>query len=178
MTVPRVPLPNEYYLLHRHITVKATHPWAGIPKRATDKSFGYDLQTLQEEVFEPGEVRVVPTGLALTNDLPIRPNESDHYLMSDPWDLPGQEGVAMLVLPRSSLPLKRGLMVANSPGLIDADYTGDIGIVLYNFRSTTVKLELGERVAQLVFVKLLLPQVVESAVYSNRAERLGFGSTG
>lgn len=141
------------------------HSGARIPETATRGSFGYDLQTLTFEVIGSRETRVIPTGLSLAEPLPI---------MRDG----GSEGVAMLLLPRSSLALKHGLIVANSPGLIDADYTGDIGIVVHNLKDETVTLERGWRIAQLVFVRLLRPEVVESQESIDREVRGGFGSTG
>jgi len=84
----------------------------------------------------------------------------------------------MLILPRSSLPLKYGLIVANAPGLIDADYTGEIGVIVHNVTDKYVNLESGTRIAQAVFVWLALPPVIEVEDSDAREERGGFGSTG
>jgi dUTP pyrophosphatase len=161
------------------ISVKANHPWAGIPARATGKSFGYDLQTIRPEVIPPRATVVLPTGLVLAEDLPF--NDSDECLPRlhrAQLMLREHEGVAMLVLPRGSTALKYGLLVANSPGLVDADYTGEIGVIVHNLRDEEVRLELGWRIAQLLFVRALLPTIVESDSVDARAERGGFGSTG
>lgn len=145
------------------VHLKAIHPWAGIPKRATGKSFGYDLQTIEDVTIGPRETKVVKTGLVLAQDLLFDEEVG---------------GVALLVLPRSSLPLKRGLIVANSPGLVDADYTGEIGVIVHNLKDEPVTLALGERIAQAVFVTLWTPRIVEADKVEERAERGGFGSTG
>jgi len=87
-------------------------------------------------------------------------------------------GLAMLILPRSSLPLKYGLIVANSPGLIDADYTGEIGIIVYNIRDKIQHIEAGTRIAQAVFVEAFFPEMVWADAVDERPDRGGFGSTG
>jgi dUTP pyrophosphatase len=83
------------------------------------------------------------------------------------------------VRPRSGLALKKGLTVLNTPGTIDADYRGEIGVILVNLSSETVIIEDGERIAQLVFCKVekvnLIP--VTELGSSERGEG-GFGSTG
>ena len=83
------------------------------------------------------------------------------------------------VRPRSGLALKKGLTVLNTPGTIDADYRGEIGVILVNLSSETVIIEDGERIAQLVFCKVekvnLIP--VTELGTSERGEG-GFGSTG
>jgi dUTP pyrophosphatase len=152
---------------NREVHIKATEPWAGIPARSTGKSFGYDLQTIKQETVPPRGTLIVQTGLRLAKDLPYWPNHAYE-----------PQGLAMLILPRSSLAIKHGLIVANSPGLIDADYTGDIGIVLHNLKDEPVVLEMGWRIAQAVFVQLFIPQIVEADKVEEREERGGFGSTG
>ena len=147
--------------MNHTIRVTRTNEDAKIPRPATDGSFGYDLTAIAEQTIEPGGTAIVPTGLKLAADLPTTEGG----------------GVAMLILPRSSLPLKRGLMVANSPGLIDADYSGEIGIPIYNFKDEAATIAPGERLAQAVFVKLLKPELEETAPDRSR-DRGGFGSTG
>jgi dUTP pyrophosphatase len=90
------------------------------------------------------------------------------------------EGHAGLVLPRSGLALRSGLTLLNTPGLIDAGYRGDVDVIALNTdREQPVRLAAGERVAQLVLVRLaeLEPRAVEELPASMRGEG-GFGSTG
>ncbi len=143
------------------VQIKKTNPKASLPARATSGSFGYDLATLDDHVIKARETTIIQTGMKLAADLPC---ERD-------------EGVAMLILPRSSLPIKYGLILPNSPGLIDADYGGEIGIIVHNLRDESVTLEAGTRIAQAVFARLLLPAVIESGDEFPRP-RGGFGSTG
>jgi len=145
----------------------------GAPQRATDKSFGYDLAAKERVTIDPGKTEIVKTGLELSDDLPHR---------DFPIEFGGSgEGIAMLILPRSSLALKHGLIIVNSPGLIDADYTGEIGIILANMLSPTpVTIDKGSRIAQALFVSVILPSsfIVANGAGVARAERGGFGSTG
>ena len=105
----------------------------------------------------PGQRALVPTGLAVA--IPV-----------------GYEGQ---VRPRSGLALHHGIVVANSPGTIDADYRGEVRIILLNLGAETFEVVHGERIAQLVLaaVALLEPVEVESRPPAARGEG-GFGSTG
>jgi dUTP pyrophosphatase len=137
-------------------------PSARLPGRATGGSFGYDLATVQDERVEPGETRVLPTGFALARDLPL--------------DRGG--GLAMLILPRSSLSLKYGLILPNAPGLVDADYAGPIGVLVHNLRREVVTVPAGTRIAQAVFVELRFPELRATGEADPARTRGGFGSTG
>jgi dUTP pyrophosphatase len=143
------------------VRLTKTEPDATLPTRATAGSFGYDLATLDTNTIGPRETTIIKTGMKLAGDLPCE----------------GEDGVAMLILPRSSLPLKYGLILPNSPGLIDADYGGDIGVIVHNLKAEPVTLEPGTRIAQAIFAKLWLPKIVEGSDDSPRT-RGGFGSTG
>lgn len=81
--------------------------------------------------------------------------------------------------PRSGLALKKGITVLNSPGTIDADYRGEIGIILINLSNENFEIKSGDRIAQLVISRheTIEWQTVDSLNYSNRGEK-GFGSTG
>ena len=89
------------------------------------------------------------------------------------------EGYAGLVVPRSGLALRHGVGVVNAPGLIDAGYRGEIGVILVNHGSEGVEFERGERVAQLVVVAVAIPEFIEADELppTLRGEG-GFGSTG
>jgi dUTP pyrophosphatase len=116
-----------------------------------------DLRTLIECELGPGERLVVPTGLAVA--------------------IP--EGHAGLVLPRSGHARRHGVSLANSPGLIDAGYRGEIQVVLINHGSETVRFERHARIAQLVIVEVPQVEWVEVDVLPESARgEDGFGSTG
>ena len=89
------------------------------------------------------------------------------------------EGYEAQVRPRSGLALKKGVTVLNSPGTIDADYRGEVGVILINLSNEDFVIENGERIAQLVFAKVEQAQwlEVETLSETNRGEG-GFGSTG
>lgn len=135
-----------------------SNPDLPLPSRATEHAAGYDIRSAEDEVvLEPGEIRLVGTGLVM--------------------ELP--EGVECQVRPRSGLALKHGVTLPNSPGTIDPDYRGELRVILQNLGPEPVSLERGERIAQLVFARFEAPDIAESARLSSteRGED-GFGSTG
>jgi len=131
-----------------------------LPHYATPGSAGLDLRACIEAplVLEPGETKLVPTGLAIH--------------VADP-------GYAALILPRSGLGHKHGIVLGNLVGLIDSDYQGELMISTWNRGQTTFTLNPFERLAQLVIVPIVQAQfnVVESFEASERGAG-GFGSTG
>jgi dUTP pyrophosphatase len=134
------------------------HPDARLPTRAHADDAGLDLRSIENIEIPPGERRRVRTGLRVA--IP-----------------PGHGG---LVLPRSGLALRSGLTLLNSPGLIDPGYRGDIDVIAHNSDlHEPVRVSVGDRIAQLVLVRLaaLEPSVVEELPSSERDEG-GFGSTG
>lgn len=135
-----------------------------LPKYATDFSAGLDLVANIEGddriIIFPGERRLIPTGLYVA--------------------IP--EGYEIQVRPRSGLALKKGIGVLNSPGTIDSDYRGEIGVILINTGAEAIRIGNGERIAQAVLCEV--PQIEWYPV--SRLEDLsitergagGFGSTG
>jgi dUTP pyrophosphatase len=130
-----------------------------LPFYATIGSAGMDLRAnIQESIIlQPLERALIPTGLRIA--LPI--------------------GYEAQVRPRSGLALKRGLTCLNSPGTIDSDYRGEVGVILVNLGTEAQTIERGERVAQMVIAKheTISWQPVESLDQTARATG-GFGSTG
>lgn len=134
-----------------------SNPDLPLPARATPQAAGYDIRSAIEVVLNPGEIRLISTGLIM--------------------ELP--EGMECQVRPRSGLALKYGITLPNSPGTIDPDYRGEVKIIIQNLGSEQVTLIRGERVAQLVFSLFESPEVSEVKELSStdRGED-GFGSTG
>lgn len=130
-----------------------------LPSYQTSGSAGLDLcAALPEAVrIEPGERRLVPTGL--TMELP-----------------PGFEGQ---VRPRSGLALKHGISIVNSPGTIDADFRGEVGIVLINHGKEAFVVEPLSRIAQLVIARVEQVLIVEAESLTETSRGAGgYGSTG
>lgn len=131
-----------------------------LPRYATPGSAGLDLRALLDEpvTIAPGETRLVRTGLAIH--------------IADP-------GFAALILPRSGLGHKKGIVLGNLVGLIDSDYQGELMISTWNRGSEPFTLEPFERLAQLMVVPVVQPEfrVVDEFDASERGEG-GFGSTG
>lgn len=130
-----------------------------LPTYATEQSAGMDLTAALEEAFdlEPGMRTLVPTGLSMA--LPI--------------------GFEAQIRPRSGLALKHGVTILNTPGTIDADYRGEIKVILANLGTETVTIERGMRIAQMVIAKHehVAWSVVEDLDDTERGAG-GFGSTG
>ena len=129
------------------------------PEYQTDASVGMDLRAYLEKTEEigPGEYKLIGTGI---------------YIKIPP-------GYEAQVRPRSGLALKKGITVLNSPGTIDSDYRGEIGVILINHSSVDFEIKSGDRIAQLVFSKhekfdWINVKQIDS---SSRGEG-GFGSTG
>ncbi len=130
-----------------------------LPQRQTAHSAGYDLASLEEVMIKPGEIQMIPTGIKVK--------------------LPNDE--ALFIYPRSSLGIKKHLMMSNSVGVVDADYynndhnEGHIMIPLLNFGVEPVTIAAGERVAQGVFMRFMKTTDDEAA---NSTRLGGFGSSG
>jgi len=131
-----------------------------LPTHATDGSAGMDIRACVEQstVIQPGETLLIPTGFAMH--------------ISDP-------GMAAVILPRSGLGHKHGLVLGNLVGLIDSDYQGQVYVSCWNRSDKGFEVEVGMRIAQLVFVPVVLAdfEVVESFEASERGAG-GFGHTG
>lgn len=138
------------------IVNKSHHP---LPAYATELSAGMDLRANIDEpiVLKPMERRLVPTGLHIA--LPV--------------------GYEAQVRPRSGLALKKGITVLNAPGTVDADYRGDVGVILINLSDEPFIIEDGERIAQMVIARHEHAEFVPVDVLdeTERGEG-GYGHTG
>lgn len=131
---------------------------AQLPTRAYAGDAGLDLYSIEEAVLAPGERASIGTGIAI--------------------EIP--DGQAGLVLPRSGLATRHGIALVNAPGLIDSGYRGEIRVLLLNTdREESFTVGRGERIAQLVLVRVQTPEVIEvdELALSERAAG-GFGSSG
>lgn len=130
-----------------------------LPRYATPLSAGMDVRANIDEavVLRPLERAMIPTGLSI--------------------ELP--EGYEMQIRPRSGLAAKHGITVLNSPGTIDADYRGEIRVILVNLSNEEFRIEAGERIAQMVVARheQVEWELAEELAKSERGEG-GFGSTG
>lgn len=130
------------------------------PEYATAGSAGLDLRACLDQplTLEPGQTELLKTGLSI------------HI---------GDPGLAAMILPRSGLGHKHGIVLGNLVGLIDSDYQGELMVSCWNRGHTTFTIDVGERIAQLVLVPVVQAdfEVVESFEASDRGAG-GFGSTG
>ncbi len=135
---------------------KSRHP---LPEYATDNSAGLDLRANLDAsiILAPGAYKLIPTGLFI--------------------ELP--EGTEAQVRPRSGLAFKYGITVLNSPGTIDADYRGEVGVLLINHGKEPFEVKDGERVAQLVVSRYERIRFEENAdLRASERGTGGFGHTG
>ena len=141
------------------IEFKKLHPAAQIPQYMTAQAAGMDIQARPEAALDllPGQRCLVPTGLAVA--------------------IP--HGYEIQVRPRSGLAIKHGIALVNSPGTIDADYRGEIRIILINHGQELFTIYPGDRIAQLVVAPVCQPDpvAVEALSETDRGSG-GFGHTG
>jgi deoxyuridine 5'-triphosphate nucleotidohydrolase len=148
----------------RRVELKILDPKVGkevsLPKRATKGSAGLDLRACLDAPLElnPGDTKLIPTGIAI------------HL---------ADAGLAAVIIPRSGLGHKHGVVLGNLVGLIDSDYQGELMISCWNRGSQPFRVEPGERIAQLVVVPVVQVEfeVVEDFAASDRGSG-GFGHTG
>ncbi|KQN50563.1 deoxyuridine 5'-triphosphate nucleotidohydrolase [Serratia sp. Leaf50] len=131
-----------------------------LPTYATPGSAGLDLRAVLDSAVElhPGETTLLPTGLAIHID---------------------DTNLAAVILPRSGLGHKHGVVLGNLVGLIDSDYQGQLMVSVWNRGQTTFTIEPGERIAQMVFVPVVQAEfnLVEDFTNSERGDG-GFGHSG
>ncbi|MFK0573623.1 dUTP diphosphatase [Endozoicomonas sp.] len=131
-----------------------------LPEHATEGSAGIDLRACLDEplTLEPGQTQLLPTGMAIHLDDPA---------------------LAAMILPRSGLGHKHGIVLGNLVGLIDSDYQGQLMVSCWNRGNTTFTIQPGERIAQLILVPVVQAklEIVESFEESDRGAG-GFGHSG
>lgn len=129
-----------------------------LPEFKTGGAIGFDLVAREDVEIPSFEIRLIPLNVVVK--------------------IP--DGYGLFLLPRSSTPMKKGLMIPNGVGVIDQDYCGnddELKLQLLNFTNEKVNVEKGERIAQAVFVKIEKPDLLEVDDMKD-SSRGGFGSTG
>ena len=156
------PPQSTYFAKHKKETMilkiinKSNNP---LPKYESVQAAGMDIRcNISEAVtLQPMERKLIPTGLFI--------------------ELPA--GYEAQIRPRSGLALKRGLTVLNTPGTIDADYRGEVGVILINLSGEAQTIEPGERICQMVIAKHETPEIVEVTELSDTERGAGgFGHSG
>ena len=141
------------------ILIKRLAKDVNLPKYETSGSSGMDLAAYIDNEIEikPGDTAIIPTGISLS--------------------IP--EGLEIQIRPRSGLAAKKKISVLNTPGTIDADYRGEIKIILVNLGKESFKIEKGHRIAQMVLcpIKKAYLEEVDNLEKTQRGDS-GFGSTG
>lgn len=134
------------------------HPDAKMPTKANPTDAGFDLSSVEDVSLAPGERKLVSTGV--------------HFKLSPGWEIQ--------VRPRSGNAAKLGLTIVNTPGTIDAGYTGEIKVILLNTSGSGVSLVKGSKIAQLVFQRVPTVELAKLNAMPTNDERgtAGFGSTG
>ena len=140
------------------IGIRFLNDQAQMPKQATPESAGADLCSSESLTIYPSEIRLVHTGLQM--------------------DIP--EGYHIEVRSRSGLAAKYGVFVLNSPGTVDSDYTGEIGVILCNAGKEPFNIDVGDRIAQMVVIHHEDPSFTLVKEIQKDTERGsgGFGHTG
>ena len=139
------------------LKIKKLNEKALIPVYQTKEAAGFDLHATEDVVINPGERKLIGTGLAFEIEF----------------------GYEVQIRPRSGLAYKHGITVLNTPGTIDSDYRGEIKVLLINLGKEAFEIKVGERIAQAVVAPIKQAEIVEVEELSDttRGEG-GFGSTG
>src|SRR4051794_4268904 len=148
-----------YEPITTELRVRLLHPAATPPQRAHEHDAGYDLSTVEAFTLWPSGRRTVGTGVAIA--------------------LP--PGVAGLVTPRSGLATRHGITIVNAPGVVDPGYRGELRVTLLNTGETPYAVRAGDRIAQLLLVPFVVPdvQLVETLDDGPDARgACGYGSSG
>jgi len=149
------------------IKFKKIHKDAVIPAYQKPFDSGMDLRSIESATVKCNEVAKIHTGLCV--ELP-NPEETFPYTLE------------MQIRPRSGLASKRGITVVNTPGTIDNGYRGELIVLLTTFKNETYKINIGDRIAQVIIVPILSNNMLEIQEVQelNKTERSsdGFGSTG
>ncbi|MCL4441372.1 MAG: dUTP diphosphatase [Firmicutes bacterium] len=130
-----------------------------LPRYMTTGAAGMDLYAAveQTETLKPGEIKLIPSGISIS--------------------LP--EGYEAQIRPRSGLALKHGITMVNTPGTIDADYRGEIGLIMVNLGQAPFEIKRGDRVAQMIINKVARADFTEvDDLDETERDSGGFGSTG
>ena len=144
-------------LVSVHITRDERARAFPLPSYATPASAGVDLHAVEKHILQPGERALIPTGIRIA--IPV--------------------GYEAQIRPRSGLALKHGITLPNSPGTIDADYRGEIQVIMQNLGNAPFVIEPGDRIAQMVIAPVSQVSWVESdALEETERGSGGFGSTG
>jgi len=141
------------------VRIRRLRPSVPLPAYQTDGAAGFDLAASEDLIVEPGAIALVPTGLVI--------KVPDGYFLG--------------IFARSSTPLRRGLIVSNGVGVIDADYCGandEIKIQVLNVTTQPVAINAGDRIAQGLFLPVARAGWVETNEDLRTGSRGGFGATG
>ena len=139
------------------VRINRTDKELPMPHYKYDGDAGMDIYSKVDEIIFPGQYKMIPTGIKV--EVPY--------------------GFEMQVRPRSGLAAKHGVSIVNSPGTVDHQYRGEVGVVLINHGKEDFHVKRGDRIAQMVFKKIEIVRLeeTEDLTESSRGEG-GFGSTG
>lgn len=140
------------------VKIKKLSPDAIIPDYAHKGDAGLDLYSIRDDVINPFEYKLIPTGLAI--------------------ELP--EGTEAQVRSKSGIALKNGVFVLNSPGTVDENYRGEVGVILYNLnKDKPFEIKKGQKIAQMVICNVEYVKLEEiSELTDSERNAGGFGSSG
>lgn len=152
-----------------------TGQYNNLPEYATSGSAAVDLRSVEDVTIYPGECKMIKTGIAIWIGY-------DYQAYPGSYGYGGSADVAGIIVPRSGLGTK-GLILANTIGVIDEDYQGELLISAWNrsrLKTGRIRINKGERIAQMMFVPVIKAQWQVVDEFSNITERSdgGFGSTG
>lgn len=141
----------------KEIKIKLLNRDAKIPVKATDDSSGFDIFSCEDCILKKKSYKLISTGITIELE----------------------KGMEAQIRPRSGLAFKNGITVLNSPGTIDADYRGEVKIILINHSNIDFQIKKEMRIAQIVFSKILNINLIKAEnINKTNRDCGGFGSTG
>ncbi len=143
--------------MSKTVKIKRLKPEIKLPTYGSEHASARDIYSPVDATIAPGQTEIIPTGFSV--ELPI--------------------GFGFFITPRSGQSLKTKLRIANSPGLVDADYRGEVGVIIENIGHVSFEIKKGDRVAQCFIAETPRFEFEEAADLSDTARGAGgFGSTG
>lgn len=162
------------------IKIQLIHPNAKVPTKATSGASGYDVYAIEECIIPPNKILSCLSeisGCYEKNSYALDAHSPTLVPLGFKVEIP--PGYEIQIRPRSGLAFKFAITCVNSPGTIDSDYRGEVGVLLINHGANSYRMNVGDRIAQMVITKVPSSEfvVVEKAEETQRGEG-GYGSTG
>lgn len=173
---------KELPSLHRYldIKIKLIHPNAKIPTKSTENSAGYDVYATEDVELKQLHIGMsLPEGANWTAPYNVGINPPTPVLLKLGFQVEIPIGYEIQIRPRSGLALNYGITCLNSPGTIDSDYRGEVGVILINHGAAPYLIKAGDRIAQMIIAEVPIGKfVIVNELNKTERGKGGYGSSG